>query len=246
MTKAIVAALLAASSILPGVAAAQDAGRDRTQLTDQQRQARAERRAERQAGQGGERGQQQVRDRGDRGERGPRGDDRAGQRGDDGRGGDRNGGRFDGDRGRVDGRNDGGRFDGGRYDGGRYDRDGRGGWDNRGGWNGSRGGAQARWSNDWRHDGRYDWNRYRSYNRQAFRLPRYFAPGGYGYGYRRFAIGARIGAAFFGRNYWISDPWAYRLPPAYGPYRWVRYYNDAVLVDLRSGAVVDAIYGIFW
>ena len=234
MTKAIVAALLAASSILPGVASAQDAGRDRPQLSDQQRQARAERRAERQADRG-DRGQQ-VRDRGDRGGRGDRG-----PRGDNGRGGDRNGGRFDHDRGRFDGRGDGGRFQGGRYD-----RDGRGGWENRGGWNGSRVGAQARWSNDWRRDGRYDWNRYRSYNRQAFRLPRYFAPGGYGYGYRRFAIGARIGAAFFGRNYWISDPWAYRLPPAYGPYRWVRYYNDAVLVDLRSGAVVDAIYGIFW
>ena len=59
-------------------------------------------------------------------------------------------------------------------------------------------------------------------------------------------MGARIAGPLFGRNYWIADPWAYRLPPAYGSYRWVRYYNDAVLVDLRTGFVADVIYGIFW
>ena len=47
-------------------------------------------------------------------------------------------------------------------------------------------------------------------------------------------------------DYWIGDPYSYRLPEAYGPYRWVRYYNDALLVDLRSGFVVDTVYGIFY
>lgn len=235
MTKATLAALLAASSILPGVASAQDGprGGDRPQLTDQQRQARAERRAERQANGGG----QQMQGRGDRG---PHGDDGRGPRGNDGRQWQRNDDR--GGRGDVD-RN--GRFD----DRGGYqrDRDARGQWDRRGGYDGRYvAGSPQRWSNDWRRDGRYDWNRYRSYNRDAFRLPHYYAPGGWGYGYRRFSIGARIAAPLFARNYWISDPWAYRLPPAYGPYRWVRYYNDAVLVDLRTGFVVDSIYGIFW
>ena len=55
-----------------------------------------------------------------------------------------------------------------------------------------------------------------------------------------------LNAALFGRSYWIADPYAYRLPPANGPFRWVRYYNDALLVDLRSGAVVDGVYGIFY
>ena len=32
----------------------------------------------------------------------------------------------------------------------------------------------------------------------------------------------------------------------HGPYRWVRYYNDALLVDIRSGQVVDVEYDIFW
>ncbi len=36
------------------------------------------------------------------------------------------------------------------------------------------------------------------------------------------------------------------LPPAYGSYRWVRYYDDVILVDLRSGYVVDVIHDFFW
>ena len=32
----------------------------------------------------------------------------------------------------------------------------------------------------------------------------------------------------------------------YGPYRWVRYYDDAVLVDIYSGEVVDVINNFFW
>ncbi|RZM12158.1 MAG: hypothetical protein EOP67_66195, partial [Sphingomonas sp.] len=53
-------------------------------------------------------------------------------------------------------------------------------------------------------------------------------------------------ASLWSRNYWIDDPYSYRLPEAYGPYRWVRYYDDALLVDVRTGVVVDTAYGIFW
>ena len=103
-----------------------------------------------------------------------------------------------------------------------------------------------RWNNNWRNDRRYDWRGYRGYNRGVFRLPRYYAPYGWRYGYRRYSIGVRIGAPLFTQNYWIADPWYYRLPPAYGGYRWVRYYNDALLVDVRTGYVVDVIHDIFW
>lgn len=102
------------------------------------------------------------------------------------------------------------------------------------------------WSQDWRRDDRFDWRRYRYQNRSAYRLPRYYAPRGYDYGYRRFGIGASLSALLFGQNYWINDPFAYRLPPAYGPYRWVRYYDDVLLVDVRSGRVIDVEYDIFW
>jgi hypothetical protein len=101
------------------------------------------------------------------------------------------------------------------------------------------------WNRSWRNDGRYDWSRYRAANRGAYRLPRYYAPSGWGYGYRRFGIGVSLAPVLFAQSYWIDDPFVYRLPEAYGPYRWVRYYDDALLVDIRTGQVVDTVYDIF-
>lgn len=101
-----------------------------------------------------------------------------------------------------------------------------------------------RWVRDWRHDRRYDWRRYRDRNRSIFSLGFYFDP--FGYNYRRFGIGSYLYPSYYQSNYWIHDPWQYRLPPAYGPYRWVRYHSDAVLIDTWTGEVVDVIYGFFW
>ena len=101
-----------------------------------------------------------------------------------------------------------------------------------------------RWSSDWRRDHRYDWRTHRSRHRSLFRLGRYYDP--YGWGYRRFSIGFSIGSGYYGSNYWMDDPWMYRLPPAYGPYRWVRYYDDALLVNIYTGQVVDVLYNFFW
>jgi Ni/Co efflux regulator RcnB len=164
--------------------------------------------------------------RGPQGPGGPYGDPRGGFQGNGGQGG-----RYD--RGRPDGYGAGG-YRGGGY-GGAY-----------GGGAGYRDPRGGGWSRDWRQDRRYDWNGYRQQNRRAFGLPRYAAPGGWRGGYRRFGIGVSLSAPLFGRPYWIQDPWAYRLPPAYGPLRWVRYYDDALLIDLRSGVVVDGVYGIFY
>lgn len=116
----------------------------------------------------------------------------------------------------------------------------------RDGWN-DRGGYDRRdWNRDWRRDRRYDWRGYRQSNRNLYRLPRYYAPQGYHGGYRRFGIGFTLSSLLFAPDYWIDDPYNYRLPDAYGPYRWVRYYNDALLVDLETGEVVDVEYDIFW
>ena len=101
-----------------------------------------------------------------------------------------------------------------------------------------------RWSSDWRRDHRYDWRNYRNSHRSLFRLSRYFDP--YGYSYRRFSIGFNLGSSYYGSNYWLNDPWMYRLPPAYGPYRWVRYYDDALLVNIYTGQVADVLYNFFW
>lgn len=107
------------------------------------------------------------------------------------------------------------------------------------------GGDYRRWSNDWRRDNRYNWYAWRNQNRNVFRGGYYYAPYR-GYSYSRLSIGFTLGSPFYSERYWISDPWAYRLPPAYGPYRWVRYYDDVLLVDTYSGEVVDVIYDFFW
>ena len=101
-----------------------------------------------------------------------------------------------------------------------------------------------RWSTNWRNDHRYDWRSYRNHNRSHFTFGRYYDP--YGWGYRRLSIGYPLSHSYFGSNYWLNDPWSYRLPPAYGPYRWVRYYDDAVLVNIYTGEVVDVLYNFFW
>jgi hypothetical protein len=103
-----------------------------------------------------------------------------------------------------------------------------------------------RWDNRWHQDRRYDWQDWRRRHDKLYRLPRYAAPRGWTRGYFRFSIGIHIDYFFFSPVYWIDDPYRYRLPPAYGPLRWVRYYNDALLVDIRDGYVVDVVYRIFW
>ena len=122
---------------------------------------------------------------------------------------------------------------------------GRGGYD-RGGYDQRRYNQGGAWNRGWRTDNRYAWSNYRASNRGAYRLPRYYAPSGWGSGYRRFGVGFSLNRILYNQNYWIQDPYTYRLPEAYGPYRWVRYYNDALLVDLDSGRVVDTVYDIFW
>lgn len=119
-------------------------------------------------------------------------------------------------------------------------------WNPQTGWDRGRPDDRGAWNRGWRDDRRYDWSRYRATNRGAYRLPEYYAPSGWRYGYRRFSVGTTLWTGLWGSNYWIDDPFDYRLPEAYGPYRWVRYYDDALLVDVRNGRVVDVVYGIFF
>jgi Nickel/cobalt transporter regulator len=127
---------------------------------------------------------------------------------------------------------------------GRADRYGNNrGWDNRGYEN--RRYDNRSWNRSWRNDRRYDWSGYRNQYRDHYRLGRYYAPYR-DHRYSRFSIGIRIGSPFYSNRYWINDPWRYRLPDVHGPYRWVRYYDDVLLVDIYSGEVVDVIHNFFW
>jgi len=98
---------------------------------------------------------------------------------------------------------------------------------------------------DWRRNQRYDWHRYRAANRSLFNIGRYYSPYR-NHRYSRISIGFTLGSGFYSNRYYINDPWRYRLPEVYGPYRWVRYYDDVLLVDIYSGEVVDVIYDFFW
>lgn len=102
-----------------------------------------------------------------------------------------------------------------------------------------------RWGSNWRNDNRYDWRGHRQRHGYHYRPGRYYAPY-HGHHYNRISIGFSLGSGYYGSRYWIDDPWQYRLPAAYGPYRWVRYYDDVLLVDLRSGRVVDVVRNFFW
>lgn len=102
-----------------------------------------------------------------------------------------------------------------------------------------------RWDNGWRGNNRYDWYAYRSHNRDVFRMGYYRSPYR-DWSYRRLGVGFFLDSLFYADSYWIGDPWRYRLPEVYGPYRWVRYYDDVLLVDTYSGEVVDVIYDFFW
>ena len=78
----------------------------------------------------------------------------------------------------------------------------------------------------------------------AFRARPYVFPSGYGY--RRYGLHARLPLVFLTSTWFLSDWAAYDLGPPPSPeFRWVRYGPDALLVDVYSGEVVDAAYGVF-
>jgi hypothetical protein len=102
---------------------------------------------------------------------------------------------------------------------------------------------QVQWNTGWRNNSHYDWQDRRRHHRSLFHLGFYYDP--YGWGYQPFSIGWRLWPSYYGRNYWI-DPAMYGLPYAPAGYVWVRYWNDALLIDTWSGEVEDVIPNFFW
>ena len=64
--------------------------------------------------------------------------------------------------------------------------------------------------------------------------------------YNSFTAGVRIAPNYYGQSYWVRDPWRYHLRPVYGAQRWVRHYNDLLLVDTSRGVVIDVIRGFYY
>jgi len=97
-----------------------------------------------------------------------------------------------------------------------------------------------------RRDYRQNWRRddYRGY-RQA--NPRLYDRGNWrsDYGYQTFRPGIRVQRGYYQPRYVIADYGRYRLPhPGYNQ-RWVRHYNDVLLIDTRRGYVIDVIRAFY-
>lgn len=70
------------------------------------------------------------------------------------------------------------------------------------------------------------------------------APGGWG-AYRRPVRGWTLPSYWIGGGFWINDWSSWGLSAPAAGYDWVRYYDDAVLID-RRGRVWDSVSGLDW
>jgi len=97
--------------------------------------------------------------------------------------------------------------------------------------------------------GRRDFSNYRNYH-QNFRASQRFRAAPYrrppGYFARRWSWGQTLPSFFWTRDYWLTDFYAYDLPPPpYGAI-WVRVGDDALLIDQYTGEIIEVDYGIFY
>jgi Ni/Co efflux regulator RcnB len=93
-----------------------------------------------------------------------------------------------------------------------------------------------------RQEYREDWRDYRNHNRNAFHPTRFRAP----FRYNSFNIGIRLSPQYYGSRYYVNNYSSYRLPaPGYN-LRYVRHYNDVLLVNVRTGRVVNVYRNFYW
>ena len=64
--------------------------------------------------------------------------------------------------------------------------------------------------------------------------------------YRPVAPGYQLSSGFYGSRYVIANPSHYRLRPAVGQQRWIRYGNDLLLVNVRNGRVLQVVRNRYW
>ena len=67
-----------------------------------------------------------------------------------------------------------------------------------------------------------------------------------GFYYRRWNYGEYLPFGWFAAQWFMNDYWAYDLPvPPWGC-EWIRSGPDALLVDVRTGFIVETVYGVFY
>jgi Ni/Co efflux regulator RcnB len=90
---------------------------------------------------------------------------------------------------------------------------------------------------------------FRSFRRN-FNAPRRFHFGLYnrphGWYAHRWVYGERLPGGWYGRNYWIGNYATFGLIGPPDGYQWVRDGDDALLVDVDTGEVLQVEYGVFY
>jgi len=97
---------------------------------------------------------------------------------------------------------------------------------------------------DTRYD-RRDYRDYRDYRDRHRSYSRYAAPYR-SWSYRPVGIGFRLDPVFYSSRYYINDYGYYGLRVPRPWERWIRYGDDLLLVNLRTGRVVDVIHYRYW
>lgn len=95
---------------------------------------------------------------------------------------------------------------------------------------------------DARREYREDWREYRRKHRHLYARGDWRSH----HRYHAFRPGARIERGYYGQRHVIADPWRYRLPRVRAHMRWVRHYDDVLLVNMRTGRLVEVHRDFFW
>jgi len=89
---------------------------------------------------------------------------------------------------------------------------------------------------------RHDWRDWRRDHRRVYRRGAWRAP----FRYHTFRTGIRIAPVYYSSRYYIDNPYYYHLPTPGYYQRWVRHYDDVLLIDIRTGMVLDVIRNFYW
>ncbi len=82
--------------------------------------------------------------------------------------------------------------------------------------------------------------------REDRRDRRAYVPPYRGWSYRPVAPGYQLRPGFYSSRYYITNPGNYRLRPAGRNLQWIRYGDDLLLVNVRSGRVVQVLHNRYW
>lgn len=89
---------------------------------------------------------------------------------------------------------------------------------------------------------RQDWRDYRRDHREVYARGNWRAP----FRYQRWNSGVVLRPSYYAPRYYVNDYGRYRLPRPAANLRWVRHYDDVLLVNVRTGRIVEVHRDFFW